>query len=191
MLGDVMNTLVSIESLGPPESKDVNNPNNVLGERSPNVETINETSKTNERRHGRKEPPAKKTKVNVGPTIAREPTLHVQENFKNELAAALYMYMCCEIPTYVLDEHSSAQATTKETKPAWTQRVSLMHEREGRQWLQEKYHTAISVIQEMRKAESHRNQDVLKPKAPVDKPIYKRLLRFLGEILRLSKYENN
>ena len=191
MLGDVMNTFVSIESLGPPESMDVNNSNNVLGERSPNVKSTNETSKTSERPAGRKEPPAKKSKVNVRPSTPGEPTLRVQENFKNELAAAFYMYMCCEVPTHVQDVDSSAQATPEKTLPAWTQRVFLMHGEDGRQWLEEKYDTAIGVIQEVRKAESHRNQDVLKPKAPVDKPIFKRLLGFLRDIWRLSKYESD
>lgn len=88
-------------------------------------------------------------------------THRVEDEYKQELAGALFMFMCCALPCYYKDHHGAEQ---HDYLPTWKQRVFLMHgghaqdgQEEaaralaasiGQQWLKVQYEFTEAIAQE-------------------------------------------
>ncbi|KAG6361610.1 hypothetical protein INS49_009837 [Diaporthe citri] len=140
---DAMNTLIPVEML---EKHRVEKKDGAQGKRNSKEKDNQSGEQRNERgQHKEKEKGKQKTqkkekqsgeqKSNVGQQdegseseAESEFEFHVDNSYRRELTAAIYIYMCCKV-----------DLNTSEAVPVWRQRVKLMHDKEvGVKWLAEK-----------------------------------------------------
>lgn len=115
LLGEAMNTFIAIESLYEPDPKDGSNKAS---------ESSKQTAETSH--DGRK----KQSKSDKAPTKI----YRVHQDYKYELASALFMFMCCEIIPGAGDPGNPVKAMWNGRVPAWTQRVRLIHYNNQKGW---------------------------------------------------------
>lgn len=51
----------------------------------------------------------------------------MEEHYEGELAAALFMYMCCDIVSGLPEYHLEALQLRRGENPGWTARVDMIH----------------------------------------------------------------
>ena len=117
LLGTAMDTFIAIESLYDPEPK--------KGSKKASEISKDATDRSNDDKQ--KQCPRCK---NLKPP---KEIYEVQDKYKDELAAALFMYMCCELIPSKQDP-GPIKAMQRGNVPAWTQRVWLMHYDNQKGW---------------------------------------------------------
>jgi hypothetical protein len=171
--GDTMNTFIAIEVLIDPNPE----PNLVRKQQpaskakaTPKKKEIESQSK-DKQKSGSIKIPFRARKNGPGiqdipeKLINKEP-LQVQKGYQNELAAALFIYMCCNVaqrhPRRLADQNIAAQSETESEKLlGWQDRCCMMHDNDrtkkllrpghasavcGQEWLEDRYKFAVNAI---------------------------------------------
>jgi hypothetical protein len=124
----------------------------------------------------RKQQPASKAKStpkieDIPEKLINKEPLRVEKGYENELAAALFIYMCCNLaqryPRRLADQNIAAQSETESEKLlGWQDRCRMMHDNDrtkqllkpghppavcGQEWLEERYKFAVNAIDGRRK----------------------------------------